>query len=379
METVVYNRQKIYGEVWTEPVTTVAKIYGISDVALRKHCKTLLVPLPPRGYWARVNAGGKLKKPKLPKYEGHDNLYVRKNITSQDKKVEGNDILNFLPFEQKEKVYEICKNVKVEEVLERPHFLIKETGKYLKARKRDEYPNKDQVLNLSASKENIDRAFRIMDAILKALEKMGYKIKNKFYETRICIGKEDISIRLREKINRIEHKPTEEEIRKQSKGFYYIPVYDEIPTGEFILSIEEYFQGRKNWRDTETKKLEDKIGEFIIYLIKAGEQIRIRHEEIEERHRKYEEEMVQKNHLQQLRENELKKFNNLSEEAENYKKSIILNEYIVALEKQVENIAHMDEKNKLLEYINWAKEKTDWVNPLINREDKILGKKYNLD
>lgn len=32
---------------------TVAKEYGVSDVALGKICKKLLVPLPERGYWAK--------------------------------------------------------------------------------------------------------------------------------------------------------------------------------------------------------------------------------------------------------------------------------------------------------------------------------------
>lgn len=57
--TLRYERGKLYEEVWAEAVTTGAKRYGISDVALRKICKKLAVPLPPLGYWARVAAGRK--------------------------------------------------------------------------------------------------------------------------------------------------------------------------------------------------------------------------------------------------------------------------------------------------------------------------------
>ena len=32
---VVYKREVLYEEVWAEPVSTVAKRYGVSDVALR--------------------------------------------------------------------------------------------------------------------------------------------------------------------------------------------------------------------------------------------------------------------------------------------------------------------------------------------------------
>lgn len=52
-----YNRETLYNEVWAEPVTAVAKRYGVSDAALHKVCRKLNVPLPPRGYWARKHAG----------------------------------------------------------------------------------------------------------------------------------------------------------------------------------------------------------------------------------------------------------------------------------------------------------------------------------
>jgi len=65
-----YERVKLNQEVWTEAVTIVAKRYGISDVALRKICKKLAVPLPPLGHWARVSAGKKLPTPPLPKHSG---------------------------------------------------------------------------------------------------------------------------------------------------------------------------------------------------------------------------------------------------------------------------------------------------------------------
>lgn len=68
--TLRYERAKLYEEVWAEAVTTVAKRYGISDVALRKICRQLAVPVPPLGYWANVAAGKEPRTPPLPKYSG---------------------------------------------------------------------------------------------------------------------------------------------------------------------------------------------------------------------------------------------------------------------------------------------------------------------
>jgi len=55
----VYNREKLYEEVWTKPVVQVAVTYGVSDIMIHKICKSLNVPVPSRGYWARLRAGEK--------------------------------------------------------------------------------------------------------------------------------------------------------------------------------------------------------------------------------------------------------------------------------------------------------------------------------
>ena len=61
-----WNREELYEEVWTTPMQTLAKKYGISDVGLAKTCRKLLIPLPGRGYWARKEAGQKLERLGLP-------------------------------------------------------------------------------------------------------------------------------------------------------------------------------------------------------------------------------------------------------------------------------------------------------------------------
>lgn len=62
-----YDRAALYKQVWSQPVQKVAKSYGISGVRLGKVCRKLQVPVPPRGYWARVQNGYSAKKPPLTK------------------------------------------------------------------------------------------------------------------------------------------------------------------------------------------------------------------------------------------------------------------------------------------------------------------------
>ncbi len=60
------SREALYEEVWTDAVTVVAPRYGLSDVGLVKICKKLSIPVPPRGYWAKVKAGRPTRKVPLP-------------------------------------------------------------------------------------------------------------------------------------------------------------------------------------------------------------------------------------------------------------------------------------------------------------------------
>lgn len=43
--------------VWSKPTVEVAKLLGVSDVAVSKRCKLLGITKPPRGFWGKVKAG----------------------------------------------------------------------------------------------------------------------------------------------------------------------------------------------------------------------------------------------------------------------------------------------------------------------------------
>jgi hypothetical protein len=51
------SREDLYELVWSKPMVDLAKDFGMSDVGLAKRCRKLGIPVPGRGYWARVAAG----------------------------------------------------------------------------------------------------------------------------------------------------------------------------------------------------------------------------------------------------------------------------------------------------------------------------------
>ncbi|HMN47396.1 MAG TPA: hypothetical protein PKE27_22665 [Povalibacter sp.] len=66
---ITLSREDLYELVWSKPMLELAKDFGISDVALAKRCRRLGIPVPGRGYWARIDAGQRPYRPKLPKRE----------------------------------------------------------------------------------------------------------------------------------------------------------------------------------------------------------------------------------------------------------------------------------------------------------------------
>jgi len=51
-----YSRQDFFALMWSKPIKDIAPEFGISDVALAKFCRKHEIPLPGRGYWAKLKA-----------------------------------------------------------------------------------------------------------------------------------------------------------------------------------------------------------------------------------------------------------------------------------------------------------------------------------
>lgn len=60
------DRAELFERVWSLPVSKLAEKWGITGTGLKKVCRRVQIPVPPRGYWAKLKAGHRLKRPNLP-------------------------------------------------------------------------------------------------------------------------------------------------------------------------------------------------------------------------------------------------------------------------------------------------------------------------
>jgi len=60
------RRSELYALVWSRPILTLSKEFGLSSTGLKKVCKRYGIPVPYRGYWARLEAGQRVPVTDLP-------------------------------------------------------------------------------------------------------------------------------------------------------------------------------------------------------------------------------------------------------------------------------------------------------------------------
>jgi hypothetical protein len=63
---ITISREELYDKVWSTPIHKLSKEFSLSDVGLGKLCRRHQIPVPGRGYWARLQSGQHLKRPPLP-------------------------------------------------------------------------------------------------------------------------------------------------------------------------------------------------------------------------------------------------------------------------------------------------------------------------
>jgi hypothetical protein len=377
------SRRELYDQVWAVPMARLAKEYGLSDSGLAKICKKHNIPRPPRGFWAKVAAGQNLKRTSLP--AGDPGIVIE--ITpymhqTQELTVQKNapDILAGLPAESP---------VIVSKKLGKSHPLVKQSTEILKNCKPDatgilKSPGKN-CLDINVSRKNLSRALRIMEALIKALEKRSGSVSISEGSTLVSVMDVRLGFGVSEQIARkkIEAKGYDLD------GYYRFghSRFDEqrIPSGILCLTLDDpdfYWDShfRKNWRDSEKRPLENSLDSFMKGLLNLAvhkkERIRQKEEEkrqqLERQRIKQEEERLRAEKLLQIKE-EQKRLSGLVSAAEAWGKSILVRDFINAVESVARAGSYpIEPKEELENWLKWAREQADRLDPLTPSPPSIL-------
>lgn len=397
---VVYDREVLFDEVWEQPVVKVAEKYGVSDVMIHKYCRKLEIPTPSPGYWRKKERGLKVqKKPKLPRYTGLSKIVGFGMFEEEipDDEIEVNDSADkdeqVKPLRLSDELEAMCRKAveSVEIVARRKWHPVIEKHKmvfseWAKNHRTDElakcgeqqwewHPYQAPLFWEQMTARTIPKFYFLANAIILALESAGCHVTDDFYAV---IGDDRLKFGAFETRERVPHKPVgyEKEWLKEYEGRKYegplIRKYDYPRTGEINFYIHKngwYSRWRPaivHEKDFDNQK--EFVAAVITELFQAVPLVRKERLEREDAERKRQEEIERRIRREELIRNEKQRVLDLMEKANDF----ILARNIRTLVSAVESKKNLTEEEKT--WITWARDKADWIDPMIRKEDSILGK-----
>jgi hypothetical protein len=265
------TRKELYEEVWATPMVKVAERYGLSDRGLAKLCERHKIPVPGRGYWRKSETGQPVKRRRLPTTV---DAKLAEILITPIPSYDGSED----PEVTKQLAYEENHLITVPERLNDPHRLVALTRDHLQACLRGTdgtLRSRAAPLRVRVSPDQISRALRVSDSLLKACEERGFAVTvpdEHHPDARLRVHGEDLAVRLEECSRRTEHvlTPKEQEERRRGHGSN-IPRYDYEPTGVLTFTIDEYAEGlRRRWSDRRNRPLESCLNEIIVAIVRIA-------------------------------------------------------------------------------------------------------------
>lgn len=352
MPTLTLHRDTLYREVWERPISKVAKDYGLSDSGLAKICARLAVPIPPRGYWAKLESGQKPCIPVLPKATGkiQETVEIRRPSPRPD--------IELIP----EPVVLVADN------LRGMHPLVKATEEDLSGGHVDThgriYQWHQKGLDVRVSKAQVKRALRIMNALVRKLEELGFSVgvaKNggKDHESWVVIDGERVQLKLRE-LSRMIRDPKPDRYGRRNCTYE--------PTGRLELSMNEYVDtgSIKRVHDRLPQKpIESQLGQFIVGLHACAQALRRRRQEHEEYERRWE--IARREEAQRVRLEAYRRWlrKELVRKATAHQEARLIREFLAALEAETGRVGREEPD---LAWLAWARDEADRIDPLSNEE-----------
>ncbi len=357
METIELTRKELYDIVWSTTLSKLTQQYAYTNDGIKKICKQYEVPMPDGSYWSKLKFNKKFKKEKLnPIFGGMDKivLTIRK---------EGNPInVDQTPLTIRTKEIESDPKAPliVPEKLTKPDILIQNTKSYHQSRKNKDFVRNDKldIVHIYVEEANYNRALNIMDSFIKLLRHRGHSFRRdrNNYGPKIVAYDVEFSWNIREKTKRI-----------LSDKIYETATY--IPTGILILQIGESFRA-KEWVDGATK-LENRLSKVVAKIeLDALKELEWREECRLSDIRRAEEDRIRKI-FEARKEKEVVKTRKLFTDAKKFDKATMYRNFIKATEQKA--ITENNLTEELKEWIKWANDKADWIDPTSPKQDELLN------
>ena len=371
-----FSRQALYDLVWSEPVKTLAGRFKISDVALAKTCRRAAIPLPERGYWAKLKAGKRVVRVQLPPRAigasdevevapGQSRHWYGSRVSLDDpeptKPTFPDDMDDIVA-----RARSLVGKVSVPRTFERAHQLVvrllAQEASRIAARKASPYSWPEPYFE-SAFEQ---RRLRILNALFLSFARAGAQPSLRDKEARaigVTVGSQYNSLtldRLGAKRDRYQNTTP-----RNSGGSDVLQLG--IPAGEKDFIVD--------WKDEKGRPLESQLTDIVVVLIVQGERnyrqsalshyewvLNRRQEMRDEIQRKLEERERLKQECRIRREKQ--RIRGLLRQAMDFRKASDIRGFVEHI-RVLHHVAET-EPSDFLVWTNWASEQADKIDPLKN-------------
>jgi hypothetical protein len=363
LEYITLARQELYEKVWTTPIQKLAKEFGLSDVGFAKLCRRHDIPVPGRGYWARIQFGQKPGRTPLPasKEPRLDiiNIYANEPKGREDQVFEEGDVIPTIEVADDRPI-----NHPIVRRIERsmPRKAMDDRG--ILATKQ----GRNVPFRLTAGA--LPRSLRILDAFFGALdnEKHMPEWPSPYNAPlKIVVDAEKLQFMITEAIERKGHKPTSEELARQKADTWWRPrQWDYTPTGRLKFTLEscEYPDNSHSWADGKRRKLDTCVGEVLITCQKMATVIKKEREDRARYQRDLGRQRDRELEARQRQEEYLRRSEIIKKAAESLKLSQDIRRLVVCLgsTSKIHKLSH-DHFGHFKQMLEWCTEYANSLDP----------------
>ena len=420
---ITLSRTKLYELVWSRPVSELAKEFGISDVALAKRCKAINIPLPPRGYWARVAAGQTPPRTPLPglRDESKSRAVHKKtkqgvslNEVRRHRYVVTDDVdghkepgVRFAPPNPKESTTaEGIAPIQLPDIptYDSPNDMlpsVRRTARHYKHPKRAafSFPRgeaKGPILEFHVSEGLLDRALRFADQFLRSAEVLGWSLVAMEPEEKpesppryygygdppptpkppppfgdLLVDGERVTFRIEEAMREERRKPTPQEEARMKQEYRFKPdLVTQHSTGRLRLvrvTGRGHYEHRKSWYDRSSTPVEAQIPEILSGFRERAQSLKAAREEEERRARAWAEQERLRREQTARREENAKLIHFLERQAGAWHRARFLRRYVHAARRILDGKAVTVTLNgQPTDLLAWADEYVAQLDPLVS-------------
>lgn len=369
--TSLFLRETLYAEVWAEPVTTVAIRYGISNVGLRKICRKLGVPLPGRGYWAKVASGKRPRVTPLSATHRGPKAYERRVLVDEqatDRAARSGSLLD----SEGPKAWPAISLKSREDEL---HAVVRRTGQRLGTKSRVQsgllHCRAHDVFEFRVSESQKLRAQRVIDAILTNMLAAGAALVAGVREktpVHLSVLGESVTLSIKEEVRRTRREPTREEAARQKREYWYQPdLYVYEATGKLtvvVLGVNRY-SPILTVSDGVSQPLERRLEGVVQRIWRRVSGIRVDAELRKEEQSRLKAHWARQEAIDAARAGELERLRRTEQFVQSWRRAQDLRDYAGAMERAGGGPTASMAPHTFEQELEWIRKAADWLDPLV--------------